>query len=63
MVAEQSKATQTGALPADGGLLPINHYTAVSSILGTNFGRNGTTNFALPGRHVPGRASYPEFRP
>jgi microcystin-dependent protein len=37
-----------GALPADGRLLPINQYTAVFSILGTNFGGNGTTNFALP---------------
>ena len=37
-----------GALPADGRLLPINQYTAVFSLLGTNFGGNGTTNFALP---------------
>jgi hypothetical protein len=37
-----------GALPADGRLLPINQNTAVFSILGTNFGGNGTTNFALP---------------
>jgi hypothetical protein len=37
-----------GALPADGRLLPINTYTAVFSLLGTNFGGNGTTNFALP---------------
>src|SRR5271157_5100819 len=37
-----------GALPADGRLLPINQYVAVFSILGTNFGGNGTTNFALP---------------
>jgi len=36
------------ALPADGRLLPINQYTAVFSIMGTNFGGNGTTNFALP---------------
>jgi hypothetical protein len=38
----------TGALPADGRLLPINQYTPAFSILGTNFGGNGTTNFALP---------------
>lgn len=37
-----------GALPADGRLLPINQYTAVFSIMGTNFGGNGTSNFALP---------------
>jgi hypothetical protein len=36
------------ALPADGRLLPIAEYTAVFSIMGTNFGGNGTTNFALP---------------
>jgi len=35
-------------LPADGRLLPIATYTAVFSIMGTNFGGNGTTNFALP---------------
>ena len=37
-----------GALPADGRLLPISQYTAVFSVMGTNFGGNGTTNFALP---------------
>jgi hypothetical protein len=37
-----------GALPADGRILPINQYTAVFSILGNNFGGNGTSNFALP---------------
>jgi len=37
-----------GALPADGRILPINQYTAVFSLLGTNFGGNGTSNFALP---------------
>ena len=36
------------ALPADGRLLPINQYTAVFSLLGTNFGGDGITNFALP---------------
>ena len=36
------------AMPADGRLLPINTYTAVFSLLGTNFGGNGTSNFALP---------------
>jgi hypothetical protein len=36
------------ALPADGRLLPISEYTAVFSIMGTNFGGDGITNFALP---------------
>ncbi len=36
------------ALPADGRLLPILPYTAIFSLIGTNFGGNGTTNFALP---------------
>jgi microcystin-dependent protein len=37
-----------GALPADGRILPINQNTAVFSLLGTNFGGNGVTTFALP---------------
>jgi len=37
-----------GALPADGRLLPISQYTAAFSIMGTNYGGNGTSNFALP---------------
>jgi hypothetical protein len=32
----------------DGQLLPIAQNTALFSILGTNYGGNGTTNFALP---------------
>ncbi len=35
-------------LPADGRILPIASNTAVFSLMGTNFGGNGTTNFALP---------------
>jgi microcystin-dependent protein len=35
-------------LPADGRLLPIASYTAVFSLIGVNYGGNGTTNFALP---------------
>ena len=38
----------SGALPADGRLLPINTNTAVFSIVGTNFGGDGTTTFGLP---------------
>jgi hypothetical protein len=37
-----------GALPADGRLLPIAANAAVFSIMGTNFGGDGVTNFALP---------------
>lgn len=36
------------ALPADGRLLPIDSYTAIFTLIGTNFGGNGTSNFALP---------------
>lgn len=32
----------------NGQLLPINQNTALFSILGTTYGGNGTTNFALP---------------
>jgi microcystin-dependent protein len=31
-----------------GQLLPISQYTALFSLLGTTYGGNGTTNFALP---------------
>jgi len=34
--------------PADGSVLPISQDTALFSILGTTFGGDGTTNFALP---------------
>ena len=37
-----------GWLPADGRLLPIATNIALFSILGTQYGGNGTTNFALP---------------
>lgn len=32
----------------DGSLLAISQYTALFSLLGTTYGGNGTTNFALP---------------
>jgi microcystin-dependent protein len=35
-------------LPANGQLLPINQYQALFSLLGTQFGGDGRTNFALP---------------
>jgi len=37
-----------GWFQCNGQLLPIQQYTALFSILGTFFGGNGTTNFALP---------------
>jgi microcystin-dependent protein len=37
-----------GWLPCDGRLLPISQYTALFSLLGTTYGGNGTSNFALP---------------
>ncbi|HTA27673.1 MAG TPA: tail fiber protein [Bacteroidia bacterium] len=35
-------------LNCDGTLLPINQYQALFSIIGTTYGGNGTSNFALP---------------
>jgi microcystin-dependent protein len=37
-----------GYAPCNGELLPISTNTALFSILGTTYGGNGTTNFALP---------------
>jgi microcystin-dependent protein len=37
-----------GWAPAQGQLLPINTNQALFSLLGTNFGGNGVTNFGLP---------------
>lgn len=34
--------------PCQGQLLPINNYQALFSLLGTNFGGDGRTNFKLP---------------
>jgi hypothetical protein len=38
----------SGALPADGRLLAIESYVPAFSVMGTYYGGNGTTNFALP---------------
>lgn len=38
----------TGWATCDGQLLPISQNTALFSLLGTTYGGNGTTNFALP---------------
>jgi microcystin-dependent protein len=37
-----------GWMPADGRLLPINRFPALFAVLGTTYGGNGTTDFALP---------------
>lgn len=34
--------------PANGQLLPIQNYQALFALMGTTYGGNGTTNFALP---------------
>jgi len=35
-------------LPCLGQIVPIQQYTPLFSLIGTNYGGNGTTNFALP---------------
>jgi len=50
----------TGYLPTDGRLLDIAQHTDLFSILGTNFGGDGVTTFALPdlrGRTIIGTSS------
>jgi microcystin-dependent protein len=45
-----------------GQILPISQYTALFSLLGTNFGGNGTSNFQLPnlqGRVAVGMGTQP----
>ena len=37
-----------GGVPANGQLLPINQNTALFALIGTTYGGNGTTTFALP---------------
>lgn len=37
-----------GWAACNGQLLPISQYTAVFALVGTSYGGNGTTNFALP---------------
>ena len=37
-----------GFLPCDGRLMPISSNTALFSLLGTTYGGDGITNFALP---------------
>ena len=37
-----------GWLPCDGSLYPISEYEVLFTLLGTTYGGNGTTNFAVP---------------
>ena len=51
-----------GYLPADGSLLPISSNTALFSLLGTTYGGDGRSNFALPdlrGRNPVGAGQGP----
>src|ERR1700693_6144838 len=51
-----------GWLDCAGQLLPISQFTALFSLLGTQYGGNGTTNFALPdlqGRIPVGQGQLP----
>jgi Phage Tail Collar Domain/Collagen triple helix repeat (20 copies) len=43
-----SAGTVANGTPANGQLLPISQNTAVFALLGTTYGGNGTTTFALP---------------
>ncbi len=55
-----------GWLPCNGQLLAISQYTALFSILGTFYGGNGTSNFALPnlqGRMAIGVGTGPGLTP
>jgi microcystin-dependent protein len=42
------KFCPVGFAPMDGALLPINENKALFSLLGTTYGGDGTTTFALP---------------
>lgn len=53
-------------LPCNGQLLPIANFQALYSLLGTTYGGNGTTNFALPdlrGRIAMGIGQGPGLQP
>jgi microcystin-dependent protein len=55
-----------GTMPCDGRILPIAQYTALFSILGTTYGGDGRTTFALPdlrGRAAAGVGNGPGLNP
>jgi Phage Tail Collar Domain/Collagen triple helix repeat (20 copies) len=43
-----SAGSVANGVPADGQLLPISQYQVLYSVLGTQYGGNGVTDFALP---------------
>lgn len=51
-----------GFMLCNGAVLPIQQYTALFSLIGTKFGGNGATNFALPNLEdlspIPGMKYY-----
>jgi microcystin-dependent protein len=50
----------TNGIPANGQLLPISQYQALFVLLGTTYGGNGETDFALPnlGKLAPNGTTY-----
>jgi microcystin-dependent protein len=40
--------TPTGWLPCNGGVYPVQQFSALFAIIGIRFGGNGTTNFQVP---------------
>jgi microcystin-dependent protein len=53
-------------LPCGGQLLPIQRYTPLFALIGTYYGGNGTTNFALPnlvGQVTNGQGDGPGLQP
>jgi microcystin-dependent protein len=47
-----------GWMVCNGALLQIAQYTTLFSLLGTKYGGNGTTTFALPNLTGPGGTTY-----
>ena len=47
-----------GLMFCDGQLLPISEYTALYSLIGTTFGGDGKTTFALPNYPAPTGSHY-----
>ncbi|MFP5501791.1 MAG: phage tail protein [Candidatus Sericytochromatia bacterium] len=45
-------------MACEGQLLPINQHQALFSLLGTQYGGNGQTTFALPDMRDPGNPGY-----
>jgi microcystin-dependent protein len=50
----------TNWMPCTGQLVPINQNQALFSLLGTNFGGDGTTTFGLP--NLQGQAPAPNLQ-